>query len=226
VQKVLTLLVITSGIIKDILAHPHDPISKTKKLLLERLKTLQPQSAILRAKELRDLYSLIPTLPEKERGAFGKAVNELKNELETLVSSSDLRSTTYDLPAIDVTAPFDVNATPERRPQLLPTEQGTIHPLMRELDQIIEIFARMGFASIESRQLDDDYHMFTSLNFPEDHPARDDYDTFVTVEKDWKAASQSQYSYLGVSFAMKILTLGTSTLFTNMRASMSAKESL
>ncbi len=163
------------------MAHPLDPISKTKKLLIERLNTLEPQSAILRAKELRDLYSLIPTLPEKERGAFGKAVNDLKNELGALVSKHERPMSNIQRP-IDVTAPFDTNTTPEQRPRLLPTEQGTIHPLMRELDQILDIFARMGFSALESRQLDDDWHMFTSLNFPEDHPARDDYDTFMTTE--------------------------------------------
>jgi len=46
----------------------------------------------------------------------------------------------------------------------------------------LDIFARMGFAAVESREIDDDYHMFTSLNFPPDHPARDEYDTFVTTE--------------------------------------------
>jgi phenylalanyl-tRNA synthetase alpha chain len=42
----------------------------------------------------------------------------------------------------------------------------------------------MGFTAVESREIDDDWHMFSSLNFPEGHPARDDYDTFMTVEKD------------------------------------------
>jgi phenylalanyl-tRNA synthetase alpha chain len=53
---------------------------------------------------------------------------------------------------------------------------------MSELGRVLDIYARMGFASVESRQIDDDYHMFTSLNFPEGHPARDDYDTFITEE--------------------------------------------
>lgn len=53
---------------------------------------------------------------------------------------------------------------------------------MTELDTILGIFYRMGFEAVESRQLDDDYHMFETLNFPEGHPARDDYDTFMTTE--------------------------------------------
>jgi len=55
---------------------------------------------------------------------------------------------------------------------------------MTELEIVLDIFYRMGFTAVESRQLDDDYHMFGSLNFPEGHPARDDYDSFMTVETD------------------------------------------
>jgi phenylalanyl-tRNA synthetase alpha chain len=64
----------------------------------------------------------------------------------------------------------------------LPTEQGSQHPLTRELETVVDIFTRMGFEAIESRQIDDDHHMFGSLNFPEGHPARDGYDTFRTEE--------------------------------------------
>ena len=50
----------------------------------------------------------------------------------------------------------------------------------------------MGFTAVESRELDDDYHMFSSLNFPEGHPARDDYDTFVTTQTDLQVAGQDR----------------------------------
>ncbi len=69
-----------------------------------------------------------------------------------------------------------------KKPTLLPTEQGTQHPLTKELEEVVDIFTRMGFDAIESRQIDDDHHMFGALNFPEDHPARDGYDTFHTEE--------------------------------------------
>jgi phenylalanyl-tRNA synthetase alpha chain len=49
---------------------------------------------------------------------------------------------------------------------------------------VLDIFYRMGFEAVESREIDDDYHMFETLNFPEDHPARDDYDTFMTEQTD------------------------------------------
>ena len=61
-------------------------------------------------------------------------------------------------------------------------ELGTIHPLTKEIEYISDIAYRMGFNVETSRLIDDDFHMFTSLNFPEDHPARDDYDTFITTD--------------------------------------------
>jgi phenylalanyl-tRNA synthetase alpha chain len=86
-----------------------------------------------------------------------------------------------ELSPIDVTAPFDANAA---LPNLLPSENGSIHPLMQEVARLAGIFERMGFAIEESREIDDQYHMFDTLNFPKGHPARDDYDTFMTVETD------------------------------------------
>jgi phenylalanyl-tRNA synthetase alpha chain len=85
------------------------------------------------------------------------------------------------MPAIDVTAPMDVNAG---IPSLLPSEQGSVHPLMREIETISDIFYRMGYETEESREIDDQFNMFESLNFPKGHPARDDYDTFMTEETD------------------------------------------
>ncbi len=80
---------------------------------------------------------------------------------------------------VEITAPFDIN---NHKTQIFSPENGTIHPLTKELARVIDIFTRMGFEAVESRQIDDDYHMFTSLNFPEGHPARDGYDTFRTEE--------------------------------------------
>jgi len=119
-------------------------------------------------------------MPNDQKSAFGAEVNALKKEVELWVDNLAVDDESR-LP-IDVTAPFGVNVALQQRPQLLPSEDGTIHPLMRELDIIIDIFYRMGFEVVESRQIDDDFHMFESLNFPKDHPARDDYDTFMTTE--------------------------------------------
>lgn len=155
-----------------------EQIQKTKELLLKRLENLESKQAILRAPELRALYGKIKDQTEDQRAAFGQAINELKQELENLVGDSPTTNNEQRR-SIDVTAPFDINA---QLPELLKTENGTIHPISREIEKISDIFYRMGFEVSESREIDDEYHMFTSLNFPEGHPARDDYDTFMTEE--------------------------------------------
>jgi phenylalanyl-tRNA synthetase alpha chain len=165
------------------MSYRNEQVGKTARLLREKLAGLSDKRAILRAPELAALYEHIKTLPAGEaRADFGKEVNELKKELERLVRQNTLSAESRTLPAIDVTAPFDVNVGPENHPTLLPASSASRHPLTRELEIILDIFARMGFTSIESRQLDDDWHMFTSLNFPEGHPARDEYDSFVTED--------------------------------------------
>jgi phenylalanyl-tRNA synthetase alpha chain len=135
----------------------------------------------LRAPELSALYQSIKTLPADKRASFGQEVNALRTELQEMVFVSEQVTVKVESP-IDVTAPFDVNVPADKKPQLLPAENSSRHPLMVERDKIIEIFARMGLTAVESRQIDDDYHMFTALNFPAGHPARDDYDTFTTEE--------------------------------------------
>jgi len=130
----------------------------------------------VKSPEFRALFERLKTLPPAERGAFGKEVNALKSELESAVASAEESEVTQ----IDITAPWDVNV--KKRPGFLPAEAGSVHPLMAEINTITEIYSRMGFVTAESRELDDDYHMFSSLNFPEGHPARDDYDTFMTDE--------------------------------------------
>lgn len=147
-------------------------------------KAEKGDAGVLRSAELRGLFDQIKTLPPEQRAAFGQEVNALRQELQELINKS--RDDEQELPPIDVTAPFDANLPRDARPKLLPSEQGSVHPLMTELSQVLDIFYRMGFTAVESREIDDDYHMFGSLNFPEGHPARDDYDTFLTVQKDKK----------------------------------------
>lgn len=155
-------------------------IAEVAQILNERFESLDNKSDILKSKELKGLYGVIPTLPPEERAAFGQQINALKQDLDTRIS--DAVEAENPVEPIDVTAPFDVNTPASALPGLLPSELGGRHPLMTELDSILDIFYRMGFEAIESRQIDDDYHMFGSLNFPEGHPARDDYDTFMTKE--------------------------------------------
>lgn len=138
--------------------------------------------SVLRSPELRSLFDQLKTLPTEQRSAFGQEINALRQELTSMLDKRQDQA--QALPSIDITAPFDANVPVAERPTLLPTEQGSRHPLMQELDTILDIFYRMGFTAVESREIDDDFHMFGSLNFPEGHPARDDYDTFLTTQTD------------------------------------------
>jgi phenylalanyl-tRNA synthetase alpha chain len=158
---------------------PSHDIDAVRTQLLERVGNSETPRDILRAPEFKDLYAAISKLPAEERGSYGKAVNELKQAVEAAVDARENELESGTIEAVDVTAPWDVNS---KQPKLLPTEQGSQHPLTKELDTVIDIFTRMGFQAIESRQIDDDFHMFGALNFPENHPARDGYDTFRTEE--------------------------------------------
>jgi phenylalanyl-tRNA synthetase alpha chain len=158
-----------------------EKIEQAKQLLLEKYAVLENKADILKAKELRGLYGEIPKLAPEERGAFGQAVNALKNEFEQMVADAEAVAETENIAPVDVTAPFDVNA---ERLSFLPSEQGTTHPLTQEIERVVDIFGRMGFVTEESREIDDQFHMFESLNFPKGHPARDDYDTFMTTQTD------------------------------------------
>jgi len=154
-------------------------IEQIKQKLLEQIESGDNPREILKSIELKKLYGAIADLPPEQRGAYGRAINELKVALETAVAQREASVEDSAVEQIDITAPFDVNSSLS---DLLPTENGSQHPLTRELENVIDIFTRMGFEAIESRQIDDEDHMFSMLNFPDNHPARDGYDTFRTEE--------------------------------------------
>jgi phenylalanyl-tRNA synthetase alpha chain len=157
-------------------------IEQARKVLRKKFETLDEKQTILRAVELKALFDGIKEVEPEKRGEYGKAVNELKEEVKSWVDAEQSKNEEKNLEAIDITAPFGVNTPRDKHPALLCSEQGTIHPLTTEINTICDIYQRMGFVVEESREIDDDFHMFESLNFPEGHPARDDYDTFMTDE--------------------------------------------
>lgn len=135
---------------------------------LEELKT-----------ELKNLgreYAKIKTLREEERKAFGEQINRQKAALLAQIKELEETAESANIDQIDLTAPFAENA------EKFEFKTGTKHPLTQELEHVAEIYRLMGFNVIEARQLDDEFHMFDSLNFPKEHPARDGYDTFRTEE--------------------------------------------
>jgi len=124
----------------------------------------------------------INEIPNEKKAAYGKDVNILKARVTEILDQKLAQSVVYEQNTrIDPTAPFDVNTPKDKRSYILDTK-CTKHPLHKEVEKLVEIFQRMGFDVLESKQIDDDFHMFESLNFPAGHPARDMYDTFWTED--------------------------------------------
>lgn len=162
--------------------YQNEKVREVAEQLKKRFAETADKAEILKAVELKALFDELRTLPGDQKASFGKELNVLRTELQRMVEEAG--EVDEALPTIDVTAPFDVNTPSNARPTLLPAATGSKHPLMTELELVLDIFYRMGFNAIESREIDDDYHMFGALNFPEGHPARDDYDTFMTTQTD------------------------------------------
>jgi phenylalanyl-tRNA synthetase alpha chain len=160
--------------------YQHQTIKKVAEALEKKYATLDNKVDILKSVELRALYDEIRTISPELRGSFGKEVNALKTHLELKIANET--SLHEELEPIDITAPWADNTPADKRPNELYGIKGTVHPLTAEIQTICDIYQRMGFVVEDSREIDDDYHMFESLNFPKDHPARDDYDTFMTDE--------------------------------------------
>ena len=121
----------------------------------------------------------IRDLPTEKRAEFGKAINAKRAAILNKIAECEKALLDTEVLPIDVTAWSGVN---EPLPEFYSAEMGSAHPLMTELDRVCDIYQMMGFDILEARQLDDEYHMFDTLNFAKEHPARDGYDTFRTEE--------------------------------------------
>ncbi len=130
----------------------------------------------LALKQLNAEYAKIKDLPPEQRGEFGRTMNAKKQQILADLAKAEEAAESETIEPIDVSAPALPN---QPIPQIV---SGSKHPLMVELERVISIYADMGFNVMESRQLDDEFHMFDSLNFSKGHPARDGYDTFRTQE--------------------------------------------
>ncbi len=154
-------------------------IESVKQELIAQVAASGTPREVLKAPEIKSLYAIIGSLDPSQKAAFGKQVNDLRVALEAAIAAREEALEAVDVQPLDVTAPWAAN---EKQPVLFPVEQGSMHPISQEIGVIVDIFTRMGFEAYESRQIDDDHHMFGALNFPKDHPARDGYDTFRTEE--------------------------------------------
>lgn len=109
-----------------------------------------------------DLAKLIKDVKPEERKLAGQLLNELKQELEAKLVSTQAVATE----AIDLTMPG------------LPPRVGHLHPVTQAIDEITHIFEHIGFTRVRYLEVDYDWYAFESLNMPPDHPARDDWETF------------------------------------------------
>jgi phenylalanyl-tRNA synthetase alpha chain len=125
---------------------------------------------------LTSLLRSLGTLPPAERPLVGAAANEVKRELEAALEQR--RTATLEQERRRQRAGARVDLTlPGRRAPL-----GSVHPLTRVHDEIVEIFVGLGFSVVEGPEIESDYYNFEALNLPRDHPARDMQDTFYLTE--------------------------------------------
>lgn len=125
---------------------------------------------------MTELFEQFKTLPNDQKKEMGIALNQLKTaalakveEFKSFVEQSVELNDTHDL-----TMPADFS------------QRGSRHVLSVTMNEIAEIFARIGFTVEESVEIEDDWHLFSALNFPPDHPARDMQDTFFVQKEEGK----------------------------------------
>ena len=124
---------------------------------------------------LKDIFGEIKNVPNERKKEFGQLVNSVKQAAEEkfAIHQAQLQSNTDVAENIDLSLPGDI------------TTIGSRHPIQLVKNRIIEIFSKIGFNVEEDREIEDDWHNFTALNMPEDHPARDMQDTFfINVNPD------------------------------------------
>ena len=122
--------------------------------------------------QLTQLLRSLGSLPLEDRKAVGLEANRAKARLEALFDSATAAVLEAEREAARARERLDLTL-PGRRPPL-----GVVHPLTRVHDEIVTIFAGLGFSVAEGPEIETDYFNFEALNIPSDHPARDMQDTF------------------------------------------------
>ena len=123
---------------------------------------------------INDLFEQFKTVPNDQKKEIGQALNRLKNAAMDKIEefkNNVIQTSEQTESELDLTMPTDYS------------ELGSRHVLSVVLNEITDIFSRIGFTVAESVEIEDDWHLFSALNFPPDHPARDMQDTFF-VEKE------------------------------------------
>lgn len=133
--------------------------------------------------KVKKAFGHMKDIPNEQKRDFGQLLNEVKLFAEEKYNSSKetfSSNTKKKGQNIDLFAPS------------IPAQTGSRHPLSIVRNEIIDIFSRIGFVVQEGPEIEDDWHNFTALNLPFDHPARDMQDTFfVQQDPDWVLRSQT-----------------------------------
>ena len=148
--------------------------SNAEELEALRIKYLSKKGAI------NDLMADFRNVAAEQKKEVGMRLNELKTKAQDKINALKemFESQDNDCDGLDLTR------------SAYPVELGTRHPLTIVKNEIIDIFARLGFSIAEGPEIEDDWHVFSALNFAEDHPARDMQDTFF-IENDTENVSHS-----------------------------------
>jgi phenylalanyl-tRNA synthetase alpha chain len=120
--------------------------------------------------KVTDLMGLMKDVAPEQRKELGQQLNNLKNTAQTKFDEAQTALEQQGGGMAD--APTDLTLP------VVPHELGTIHPLTQVRNRMVEIFARIGFNVSEGPEIEDDWHNFSALNFPPNHPAREMQDTF------------------------------------------------
>lgn len=133
---------------------------------------------------LNDLFAGFKNVPNEQKKAVGQLLNELKVAVQERIDS--VRSA-FEPAAENASAGADLTRPADHIPL------GAKHPISIVRSQIIDIFGRIGYTVSEGPEIEDDWHNFSALNFPEEHPARDMQDTFF-IRKDPEVVLRTQTS--------------------------------
>ena len=121
---------------------------------------------------LNDLMAVFRNVPAEQKRETGQKINALKTALQDKLNALRQSLATKE----DSHDDLDLTRTP------YPIQLGTRHPLSIVKNEIIDIFSRLGFSMADGPEVEDDWHVFSSMNFAEDHPARDMQDTFFVEQ--------------------------------------------
>ena len=125
---------------------------------------------------ITDLMKTLGGMAPEERKSTGAALNKLKDEIAALIEKQENALKRQEMTQRLSTEKIDISL-PVR-----PEEKGAVHPISQTIEEMLTIFAEMGFEVAEGPDIEDDWHNFTALNFPPGHPAREMQDTFFLPE--------------------------------------------